>query len=149
MKKWLYIRVALVLVNLMPIGNPTEGSHRLDWLNLAIIFAFSSLWMPLALTLCRLGPQTSYVGKLLTVFWTKPSWYENPFDLHQPVQFLHLAGFVMMALGISRFVVGAWPTPGAMFLALGGGLWVGTWLSVLIHQNRFQQNKPLGTLQVR
>ncbi len=45
----------------------------------------------------------------------------------------------MMALGISRFLIGAWPVPGAVFLALGGGLWMSTWLIVLTHQTRFNQ----------
>ena len=138
MRKWLNIRVAFILLSLMPIGNPSEGSLKLNWPTLAMIFMFGSLWMSLALAFFRLVPQTSNVEKLFATPWTKPSWYQNPFDLYQPIQFFHLAGFVLMALGISRFLIGAWPAPGAIFLTLGGGLWVGTWVSVFTHRDRFQ-----------
>jgi hypothetical protein len=140
--KWVFIRLALIAMNGIPFPsfNPV-GAKIFSPLELSGTSLFSLGVVPV------LGFMVMNYGKLsgttqgFAVQWPRPSWRKNPFTLTEPMQFFHLAVFILIFLGVSRMLVGSEvylnpPSSGTVFLTAGVGLWAGMWLSVFSFEKR-------------
>ena len=135
-KKWLYVRLTLLVLNAIPLPFASSPLSTLLWSVIFAVLVFSTLAIPFLV-----GMQ-NFLNPYSAPRWTKPSWYENPFNFQQPIQFFHLAGFVMMVLGISQLLTSSFPdlsspSAGVLFLAIGFGDWLGVWICVFVFRRRF------------
>src|SRR5690242_13939489 len=94
---WISVRVALMLLGAMtsffvPLGS--EAQPAITWFALAVIFVFCLLGLLFVIgILVFLDPLSAKV-------WRRPSWAINPFNLREPLQFLHLGAYVVLTEGI-------------------------------------------------
>lgn len=139
--KWTIVRIVLIAVNAIPFFSSNEATQTLSYSELIGVFLVCLIAIPfLAFMLIVYISRASNQG-LVAIEWSKPSWIKNPFTFTEPSQTLHLAAFLLMALGISRILTGpetiTSPSSGSLFTAIGVGVWGGTWLAVrLWHQQK-------------
>jgi len=131
MNRWFAIRLVIIAVaasctgsSVAPLGN--------DWRVCGIFFAVVMVG-----TFCGIGG--AYQTEGVSTGWNKPSWYQNPFSFRsQPLQFVHLVAFCVIAEGIGGELRGLWTgsyvgTPGpGVSIAIGLGFWIALRLAVMI-----------------
>jgi len=100
MNAWIWVRLALVLLSFAQgllihqlVAPPGGVSLPL----LAGIVAFGVFGMIFVVGLQRFNPRSSPE-------WRQPSWSISPFLLGEPLQFFHLGGFCMIAVGLGEAV---------------------------------------------
>lgn len=68
--------------------------------------------------------------------WSYPRWSANPFQIFNPLQFLHLISFVVvglgMGLGVAQLVHGISSLASFFVIVSGAGMVAGVYLSTLI-----------------
>ena len=137
LNKWVLLRLALVVLNAIPLFASNAMGKSFSVLELSGVFIFCAVVIP------ALGLMAMMYGKLaggaqgLAMKWSLPSWRKSPFTLTEPTQFFHLAAFIFISQGVSQALVrqemrvNALST-GSLFLVIGMGLWLGTWLVAIL-----------------
>ncbi|NRA80453.1 MAG: hypothetical protein HRU18_19805 [Pseudoalteromonas sp.] len=95
MNKWKFLRIALItcvavsslFTSLEPKANPAINLSALG-----VIFVFTILAL-----LFVVGMQV--VNPLSAKVWHMPDWNHNPFSFKDPIQFFHLAAYIMLVQG--------------------------------------------------
>ena len=139
MRIWLIVRWAIVLAAavseffapLHPLARPPIG-----WGALLAIFGACCVGMVFVLGLQVVNP---FSGKP----WLRPSWYLNPFNFCQPIQFFHLGAYVCFAQAVvllARLVASqvSFYIESLVPLAIGLGIFLGLQLVMLVFGARFE-----------
>lgn len=134
--KWLALRLGLIALNAIPYGTPNSAGKQCSPLELFGVSAFQAGAIPLLGFMGRIQGSISGAPNWRSMQWTRPEWGKSPLLLTEPSQFFHLAAFVLFSIGISRGLVQgeilSSTSSGAFSLANGIGVWIGTWLAVLL-----------------
>ncbi len=141
MSTWLPVRIALIagsaISSFVPPLQP-QASPPIDWRAVCLIFAFSVIGMLFVIGMQAINSRSSPV-------WTKPSWYENPFTLKNPLQFFHLAGYAMLASGgvfSARLLISGEPffPESVVLVAMGAGSLIGVNLCMSVYKFKLAPN---------
>lgn len=134
MNIWVIVRLALVAIyfflNLRAGPQAVEGIEEAPPL---LLLVFGVIAVPFVVSIRRIRP-----GK---PFWNYPGWQRNPFNLQQPLQFFHFAGWFFMAMG-AGLAAHALRTGvpvsnmALVWLAFGAGVLAGAHLSTRIYRGR-------------
>ena len=78
--------------------------------------------------------------------WHQPSWFRSPFLLREPLQFMHLAGFHFLAVGLGMLVRALFSQGGRVdkafvVAAAGCGVLVGVRLCMLAYRGRIRPRR--------
>ncbi len=141
--KWNYFRLSIVTYGFI-YGFFFIDPHQVDgfplgFTQLIVIFLF----MPFLL-IFLLGLQL--INKSSSETWKNPSWFLNPLNLGQPLQFFHFASFFFIFIGVSSLISLIWNGPNCIYqaalpLSIGIGLLSGIHFSMLIFKNKIEKNK--------
>jgi hypothetical protein len=141
MNRWFVIRLAATALS---FWNGLQGGvfalnssapSGIAWRIFGIIFG-----VVLIGGLCAIG--SAYKTEEISIDWTKPSWYENPFRLSQPLQLVHFVaviaifegvGDLLRALALSHYE--RIPQP-YMPLGFGLGAWIALRLGVIVFRRK-------------
>ena len=85
------------------------------------------------------------VNPLSTKVWHKPDWNRNPFRLEDPIQFFHLAAYIMLVQGavvLFRLLFSNIPFYLEILvpLVIGAGVLVGIKLAMLLFRVKYAEN---------
>ena len=137
MTPWLYARLALVLAAAVgacvsPLG--PSAISPISWAGLVGVFFFFLLVLIPILALQRFNRWSAPT-------WQAPSWKLNPLDLRQPLQFFHLAAYVVLVPGVvilARLISSPVPFyPDALVpFAMGVGTLLGIQLSMVVFRSK-------------
>ncbi len=141
MNKWKFLRIALIsCVAVSSLFTPLEPKVNLaiNWSTLGVIFVFSFLAL-----LFVVGMQV--VNPLSAKVWHKPYWNRNPFSLKDPIQFFHLAAYIMFAQGavvLSRLLFSSitFYLESLVPLVIGGGVLIGIKLAMHLFKVKYAEN---------
>ncbi|MEI8645502.1 hypothetical protein P4S60_07790 [Pseudoalteromonas sp. Hal040] len=141
MNKWKFLRIALIsIVAVSSLFSPLEPKVNLtiNWSALGVIFVFSFLAL-----LFVVGMQV--VNPLSAKVWHKPDWNRNPFSLKDPIQFFHLAAYIMFAQGavvLFRLLFSNIPfyLESLVPLVIGAGVLIGIIIGMLLFKVKYAEN---------
>ena len=138
---WFAVRVVLVLFGGLGGWATNEGEPSAEvygpwWYSLALV-PITGVMIVALLAVQAVNPWSAKV-------WQPPSWYANPFDFSQPLQFFHLAAWHFLAGGsvsILQAFVRTRPQliPEALLVTAVG---VGAWLGVRVSERVFKKRRP-------
>lgn len=141
--KWNYVRLCLVafgtLQGFFYVDPDKVGVFPLEFTQLLVIFLF----IPFALNIV-LGLQ--FLNKQSAKIWKSPSWFLNPFNFKQPLQFFHFAAFFSISFGLSALISLVWKGSNCIYqaalpLSIGVGLLIGIHCALLIFKNKIESSK--------
>ena len=96
MNVWAWVRImivaAFILMGLLLPAQPA-AKPPIQWQDLGIIFAFIPVGLLFVVGLQALNRRSAIV-------WRYPSWWVNPFNVSEPLQFFHLGGYSFLAYGM-------------------------------------------------
>jgi hypothetical protein len=142
-KTWLYVRLAVVAFGAASgptILNPQAvAESNVDWLACLAILAFTPVALLFVVGIQAVNP---YSAKI----WTRPSWYANPFNLRQPLQFFHPSAFFFMAGGVAAIPALPWAGVSAaplafILLTCGVGALLGVCLCVVTFRSKIADSE--------
>lgn len=143
--KWNWFRLSVVcfgaIHGLFYIDTYQTDVFPIGFIQIFIIFLFT----PFSLILI-IGLQ--FLNKRASEIWKIPSWFLNPFNFKQPLQFFHFAAFFFVAIGVSSSISLIWKGFNCVFqavlpLSIGIGLLIGIHLCLLIFKRKIEKNKTL------
>ncbi|MCG8550420.1 MAG: hypothetical protein MI799_08470 [Desulfobacterales bacterium] len=142
--KWNYLKFGVSLLNFIlgffyVGGNASESAPQITSIDVLMM----TFLMPFALVFV-IGIQ--YFNSLSEKIWEIPSWFVNPFNLKQPLQFFHFLTFILIAFGLSSSLSLFWNgfnhVPEAIMpLALGCGLLAGLHICIYIFNKKITDGK--------
>jgi hypothetical protein len=131
---WFLIRVSMLgILGVGAFWNWQEGKSGFDWQSCWIVATACTISVFIGLTVLHKTRRAVFTS------WTKPSWFENPFQARiQTLQFWHAVAFNFMAAGLGG-MLGALskgrhvqlPEP-CLYALIGLGIWVSMRIWVLI-----------------
>ena len=141
MNKWKFLRIALIsFIAVSSLLTPLEPKVNLaiNWSTLGVIFVFSFLAI-----LFVVGMQV--VNPLSAKVWHKPDWNCNPFSLKDPIQFFHLAAYIMLVQGavvLFRLLISSIPfyLESLVPFIIGAGALIGIKLAMLFFRVKYAEN---------
>lgn len=141
MNKWKFLRIALIsFIAVSSLLTPLEPKVNLaiNWSTLGVIFVFSFLAI-----LFVVGMQV--VNPLSAKVWHKPDWNCNPFSLKDPIQFFHLAAYIMLVQGavvLFRLLLSSIPfyLESLVPFVIGAGALIGIKLAMLFFRVKYAEN---------
>ena len=103
--KWNYVRLCLIGFGLIQgffyVDSQRVDGFTLGFTQLFIIFLFIPFSLIIVLGLQLLKKHSAEI-------WKKPSWFLNPFNFTQPLQFSHFASFFSISFGLSALISLLW-----------------------------------------
>lgn len=136
---WLFVRltiiaVAVVLALFSP-ANESQETPDVAWVSVPVVFIFAVVSMQFVIGIQAFNSMSAKK-------WIRPGWRSNPFNLKQPLQFFHFAGWFMLASSLSYLPAGFGGTHDSMVLvampaSFGLGTLMGVKLSVLVYRRKF------------
>jgi hypothetical protein len=141
MNKSKFFRIALITcVAVLSLFTPLEpkANPAINLSALGVIFVFTILAL-----LFVVGMQV--VNPLSAKVWHKPDWNRNPFNLKDPIQFFHLAAYIMFAQGavvLSRLLFSNIPfyLESLVPLVIGAGVLIGIKLAMHLFKVKYPEN---------
>lgn len=141
MNKWKFLRIALITcVAVSSLFTPLEpkANPAINLSALGVIFVFTFLAL-----LFVVGMQV--VNPLSTKVWHKPDWNRNPFSLEDPIQFFHLAAYIMLVQGavvLFRLLLSSIPfyLESLVPFVIGAGALIGIKLAMLLFRVKYAEN---------
>jgi hypothetical protein len=141
MRKWIYIRVVIVVLSFVTVlfSSPKSvNAPLLDWEALLASIFIIPIGLLFVIGIQRINPHSAPV-------WRYPSWSINPFTMKEPLQFFHFVGFVFLAGGVSHLVlVVASHTQLAsddlLGITIGASLLFGVKLSTVVFRGKMLRN---------
>lgn len=124
---WLFVRIAVVLFSgiasfFVPVG--PQAVPPMGWSAVLVILFACPAMLVVVLAVQSINARSA-------AQWRRPSWLLNPFNFREPLQFFHLAAYVLLAQGLATFVKVALSSvpfyaealvPLAMGVGIGGGI---------------------------
>jgi len=134
---WIFFKIALIIIGfgmsiyLGPITTHAKPPITLPMLIAPIIFGI--IFLQIAIVFAGSKKKR----------WKKPSWYSNPFNLNQPVQFFHFAGWFMAISTLPTIILtflkaNNYIYDALMPFALGIGVTIGVYLSMVIFKGKYE-----------
>lgn len=136
---WLYVRLAVIsVVVMLQFFSPAseyQETPDISWVSVPIVYIFAIVGIQLVVGIQAFNPMSAKN-------WLRPGWRNNPFNLKQPLQFFHFAGWLMLASSLSYLPAGVGGAQGSMFLvampaSFGVGTLMGVKLSVILYRRKF------------
>jgi hypothetical protein len=136
-KTWLIARIFLILLGVFQgysfTANMSGDFSNPSWLflvEMVVIVAFRIVFV--------ISIQANNCNALAK--WQCPSWYVNPFNYREPLQFFDAASYYFLATGFTALILAFTESPflwaWALPLSIGVGIMIGVRLSLLIFKNR-------------
>ena len=137
MRRWFVIRLAILAASAAEgfRGGMSYSEHSdIDWLSCWIVSAATTVGTFVGLT---------FLHKTQKSTWTKPSWFQNPFQPRaQPLQLWDLGGLSLFAAGLGGVIrtlsTGRYdelPEP-CLYLFMGLGIWIAVQIWILDRMKR-------------
>jgi len=137
---WLYIKVLLILLgSILAINNGAIHTHSIPPITktdliIPLIFGIIAIQF-------LLGIQAS--NKYSDIFWEKPKWNSNFFNLKQPVQFFYFGSWFLIISAIPTIMITFIKSREYMLDAMmpflfGIGLLIGVVLSIYIFKKKYK-----------
>ena len=134
---WILFKVVLIIIGfgmslyLGPITTHAKPPITLHMLIIPIIFGI--IFLQIAIVFAGNKKEK----------WKKPSWHSNPFNLSQPVQFFHFAGWFTLISTLPTILLtlikaNNYIYDSLMPFALGIGVTVGVYLSMVIFKGKYE-----------
>jgi uncharacterized membrane protein (DUF4010 family) len=142
---WIAVRGALIIAGLVQsksmVASLGQEFRESSWsfpLEMTAICAFAILFL--------IGIQAKRVRQSEEK-WQRPSWFRNPFNYRQPLQFFDAISYYAFALAVGCAIFGlsespiswAWELP----FSVGLGLWIGVRLSLIAFKESLES--PAGS----
>ena len=136
---WLFVRLTIIaLTVVLALFSPAyefQETPDIAWVSVLVVFIFAVVGIQFVI-----GIQV--FNSVLPKKWIRPGWRSNPFDLKQPLQFFHFAGWFMLASSLSYLPAGFGGTHEsvvmvAMPASCGFGILTGIKLSFLVYRQKF------------
>lgn len=135
--KWTYIRVTLIVATFLSsafiIQEPAQSEDSpIPFLIGAFLFGIVGL-------LFVIGVQR--INPLSAKLWRYPKWSINPFQMREPLQFFHFAGYFMLASGVGTalhqiFVGSTLHAGDCLSLIFGLGTLCGVRVCTVVYKNK-------------
>jgi hypothetical protein len=143
-RAWLYVRLALVAGGLgtgLSLPASGLGAPEIGWVDWLLMLVLSAVAVVVVVGMQAVNPFSSSV-------WHRPSWRANPLWFGEPLQFLHLAGFTALAVGLGAAVGGllaqntdGWPVAWLM-ASSGVGILGGVRLCLRVFRHKTTRERP-------
>jgi len=141
---WLIVRFSIIGLSVFQGGLSSEVTAPSEGVSpalLATVFGLSAIGMLLVIGIQRINPRSSRE-------WRYPSWSINPFLLREPLQFFHLSGFYLIAVGVGSalrlLALGQSPQLSVLFFpACGAGVLAGVHLCTLAYRGKMVCAQPI------
>lgn len=138
---WLFVRIALVLLSgvaslFVPVG--PQAVPPMGWSAVLVILFACPAMLVVVLAVQSINPRSD-------TKWRRPSWFLNPFNFREPLQFFHFAAYVLLAQGLATLVkVAVSPIPfyaeALVPLAMGVGIGGGIQLALLVFRSKVRDD---------
>ena len=147
--KWKFLRIRIFLLLISSLFAGWQG-FSIKNLDAAVgestsISMFDILFFLIATPIAVLvviGAQTK--NRYSDTFWDKPSWFNNPFNPKQPIQFFHMAAWLFLISGVNLILgsligFGKISYHGIFVSLVGCGAWLGVKASQLLFKSKFNK----------
>lgn len=136
---WLFVRliiiaIAVILALFFPV-NAFQETPDMAWVSVLVVFIFAVVSVQFVIGIQAFNSMSAQK-------WIRPGWRNNPFNLKQPLQFFHFAGWFMLASSLSYLPEGFGGAHDSMVLvampaSFGFGILMGVKSSVLVYRRKF------------